>query len=610
MQPGALLTNSWRNASEHGGRCTTPAQWNVSGKVSTKCFWNACKALSVGLLLMLIGGSMATIGYYADQQSAGNETRGNSSASNVWVKHDARGFHLNNLSYAGPIVMGVGGFIVVAACVMTFEARDTAAKVAAARGKASQSSTHRASKHSPREGTGSKQTSFRDSERRKTSSSQLNKWDYGQGHKGRCDSFVETSSGPRSPISTEVMSRRALTAAFIQFSRTLEQGPNPLGKIPLSVAGINRCPSAPSLVDSETKDLKLGGGGGDSPILFMSAKASQVLPSRMAVPSSYIYQQRRDRVAPGSGCTLLNPHSLLKRQAMSVDIPDYCSFFSPPRTPQHVSRQGSGHSGSRESVGGPDPISDNSLRCMEGQQNRDRERGSQASMAMDLHLPDYPVTLRIKDRTKQDKNQGPSKSPSFQRRQLLRRQTQIEHHEADGYQQEGLESRSMPHSRQESFVARLSPRSSFDDSARMRILEAPRDSIAGMANQKYKYSRAKTFDESSAVGSTKGRQKGSGKRRQRRKSDDRRRCSIPTPEPTTPVSPHRRRSPAASREISPAASRMDALNLKEQYEQPPGSPMTVINIQSPIMIHPTAQSTDKTDHNASVQVHENPSAAN
>lgn len=48
-------------------------------------------------------------GYYADQQSAGNETRGNSSASNVWVKHDARGFHLNNLSYAGPIVMGVGG---------------------------------------------------------------------------------------------------------------------------------------------------------------------------------------------------------------------------------------------------------------------------------------------------------------------------------------------------------------------------------------------------------------------------------------------------------------------------------------------------------------------
>lgn len=99
------------------------------------------------------------------------EVRGNSTIS---VKDEARGFHLNNLSYAGPIVMGFGGnfytlfiffifiyvrdkiifkkhvfkntlksnqyvfimktgFIVVAACVMTFEARDSAAKVTPAR---------------------------------------------------------------------------------------------------------------------------------------------------------------------------------------------------------------------------------------------------------------------------------------------------------------------------------------------------------------------------------------------------------------------------------------------------------------------------------------------
>lgn len=34
------------------------------------------------------------------------EVRGNSTIS---VKDEARGFHLNNLSYAGPIVMGFGG---------------------------------------------------------------------------------------------------------------------------------------------------------------------------------------------------------------------------------------------------------------------------------------------------------------------------------------------------------------------------------------------------------------------------------------------------------------------------------------------------------------------
>lgn len=34
------------------------------------------------------------------------EVRGNATVS---VKDEARGFHLNNLSYAGPIVMGFGG---------------------------------------------------------------------------------------------------------------------------------------------------------------------------------------------------------------------------------------------------------------------------------------------------------------------------------------------------------------------------------------------------------------------------------------------------------------------------------------------------------------------
>lgn len=48
------------------------------------------------------------LGYYADHLSVNQETRGNST---VKVKNESRGFHLNNLSYAGPIVMGVGGKI-------------------------------------------------------------------------------------------------------------------------------------------------------------------------------------------------------------------------------------------------------------------------------------------------------------------------------------------------------------------------------------------------------------------------------------------------------------------------------------------------------------------
>lgn len=34
----------------------------VRGKVTTRCLWHACKALGIGLLLMLLGACMATIG--------------------------------------------------------------------------------------------------------------------------------------------------------------------------------------------------------------------------------------------------------------------------------------------------------------------------------------------------------------------------------------------------------------------------------------------------------------------------------------------------------------------------------------------------------------------
>lgn len=36
----------------------------VRGKMSSQCLWHACRALSAGLLLMLLGGAMAVIGLY------------------------------------------------------------------------------------------------------------------------------------------------------------------------------------------------------------------------------------------------------------------------------------------------------------------------------------------------------------------------------------------------------------------------------------------------------------------------------------------------------------------------------------------------------------------
>lgn len=48
---------------------------------------------------------MATIGYYSNDFAVG-EFRNNTT---VRIKNEQRGLHLNNLSYMGPIIMGVGG---------------------------------------------------------------------------------------------------------------------------------------------------------------------------------------------------------------------------------------------------------------------------------------------------------------------------------------------------------------------------------------------------------------------------------------------------------------------------------------------------------------------
>lgn len=43
----------------------TGATWNVQvvrGKMTSRCLWHACRALALGLFLMLVGAGMATIG--------------------------------------------------------------------------------------------------------------------------------------------------------------------------------------------------------------------------------------------------------------------------------------------------------------------------------------------------------------------------------------------------------------------------------------------------------------------------------------------------------------------------------------------------------------------
>lgn len=263
---------------------------------------------------------------------------------------------------------------------MTFEARDSAAKVVPARLK-----LNNTIKSSP---LSKKQLSERSDSRRSTSCQ--TKWDNQMGLFQASSNKAGSVRGT-SPCGSEVLNRRALTAAFVQFSRTLQNrqpstdsGSSRLYAQPLTNA-ITKSPSAPNLSAdniSHPRNQNL------TPIKPQTVNSSP--RSKLKISGNSLHPT-------GGGCALLSPY-LLQRQALSMDNPAYgqCGCYSPPpllrRQPSGRSTRSGGNmsTGSRESleIGGRAEAS-----CS--------HHGSQASMAMDLHLPnDCPVTLKVRDQSR------------------------------------------------------------------------------------------------------------------------------------------------------------------------------------------------------------------
>ncbi|EDW92765.2 uncharacterized protein LOC6532293 isoform X2 [Drosophila yakuba] len=270
------------------------ATWNVQvvrGKMSSKCLWHACRALILGLTLMLLGAGMATLGYYADHLSMGSELRGNVT---VRVKNDLKGFHLNNFAYVGPIVMGFGGFIVVASCVMTFEARDSAAKVVPARLRAggggsskNPSRSNQGSSASQRRGMGAQYQSSR--------------WDQhfgvfrsspGDPHQQPQSACISTTHPHQHSHPQQPFDREALTAELVQFSRSL--------------SSVRRVRQVRSGLGAGSQHSGAGGGGGGAG----SSSTARIISNS----SSLIQRATRE-------CSLLQPPaaSRVYWQASSFD---------------------------------------------------------------------------------------------------------------------------------------------------------------------------------------------------------------------------------------------------------------------------------------------------
>ncbi|KAF8790371.1 hypothetical protein HNY73_005398 [Argiope bruennichi] len=99
---------------------------SIRNKITVQCLWLTCKALSSGMILLIIGTTMSVVGFYADTLSTEIQESGNST---IEVRDPDRHYHLHNLTYVGPVIMGLGGFVIVAAFVMTFEGHDSGSKV-------------------------------------------------------------------------------------------------------------------------------------------------------------------------------------------------------------------------------------------------------------------------------------------------------------------------------------------------------------------------------------------------------------------------------------------------------------------------------------------------
>ena len=109
---------------------TLMTSWRGEGRVTTGCLWHSCRAVTLGIALILTGISLTVIGYLSDQRDYKEHLEMSRKFDNYTSSKFKEGrMHLSNISFSGPVVLGTGGFLVIVACVMTLEARDNAAKI-------------------------------------------------------------------------------------------------------------------------------------------------------------------------------------------------------------------------------------------------------------------------------------------------------------------------------------------------------------------------------------------------------------------------------------------------------------------------------------------------
>ncbi|XP_013785352.1 uncharacterized protein LOC106469408 [Limulus polyphemus] len=377
----------------------------VRGKVTERCLWAACKALTSGLVLILVGSGMATIGFYSDHLSKMEEKRGNTT---ILVTNKNRNYHLTSLTYLGPIVMGIGGFIIVAACVMTFEARDTAAKIVPVWFRKTR--VH-AAKGDSRVASGrSSETSW--------------------------ERFL---AQPTATKSNDNNDRSAVTRALINFSKYLQTSVDSSKLLGEGKSGIHKCPSEPSFPKLYSHPNSAQGQEHEA---LLKDRDTLTVPKSDHSPGD---RSSRSMMVAGVKPRTLTTASHLYRQAISMDCPR-------PILKRHVSHDVGAVESTARSPSFRENVSFEETPKAVLHDPKEKHNESNDSMSMDLYLPNKSVKLKVCDESKGQKT----------RNRLSPRKLTFE----DGFKSHSMDSRDRLPVRNSSYMESHHPRASSAGSFR------------------------------------------------------------------------------------------------------------------------------------------------
>uniref|UniRef100_A0A0N5CCX4 Ion_trans_2 domain-containing protein n=1 Tax=Strongyloides papillosus TaxID=174720 RepID=A0A0N5CCX4_STREA len=95
----------------------------VKKYVDKKTLWTACRTVIFGVIIISLGMIMTGLGYF-DKELAKVTVYNETITSNITYIDNFRRIQFKSMQYIGPVLMGIGSFMLIIACVITLESRD------------------------------------------------------------------------------------------------------------------------------------------------------------------------------------------------------------------------------------------------------------------------------------------------------------------------------------------------------------------------------------------------------------------------------------------------------------------------------------------------------